>query len=79
MCHMKKINIRSLHLNTSSIVREVEEGQSYVVEKNGVEVADLKPRDAALPPRRLPNRDRVLARFPKIPTDTGQLLEDDRQ
>jgi antitoxin (DNA-binding transcriptional repressor) of toxin-antitoxin stability system len=76
---MKKTNIRSLHLNTSSIVREVEAGETYVLEKRGVAVAELKPRDTVLMHRRLPNRDRILARFPQIPSDSGRLLEEDRQ
>ena len=75
---MKKANIRSLHLNTSSIVREVEEGETYVLEKNGVAVAELKPRDTEPTPRRMPNRDRILARFPRIASDSGALLEEDR-
>ncbi len=76
---MKKTNVRSLHLNTSSIVREVEEGETYILEKNGVPVAELKPRDARPVHRRMPNRDRVLARFPRIEADSGSLLEEDRQ
>jgi antitoxin (DNA-binding transcriptional repressor) of toxin-antitoxin stability system len=76
---VKKTNIRSLHLNTSSIVREVEEGETYLLEKNGVAVAELKPRDTEPRPRRMPNRDRILARFPRIASDSGSLLEEDRQ
>ncbi len=76
---MKKINIRSLHLNTSSIVREVEEGEAYVVEKSGTPVAELRPRDLKPLCRRMPNRDRILARFPDIALDSGALLEGERQ
>jgi antitoxin (DNA-binding transcriptional repressor) of toxin-antitoxin stability system len=76
---MKKTNIRSLHLNTSSIVREVEEGETYVLEKNGVAVAEIKPRDTQPMHRQIPNRDRILARFPQIASDSGSLLEEDRQ
>ena len=76
---MKKTNIRSLHLNTSSIIREVEEGETYVLEKNGVVVAELQPRDSEPMSRRMPNRDRILARFPQIASDSGNLLEEDRQ
>jgi antitoxin (DNA-binding transcriptional repressor) of toxin-antitoxin stability system len=75
---MKKTNIRSLHLDTSSIIKEVEEGETYVVEKAGVPVAELKPRDPVPAPGRIPNRDRVLARFPRIDVDTGRLMETDR-
>jgi antitoxin (DNA-binding transcriptional repressor) of toxin-antitoxin stability system len=75
---MKKTNIRSLHLNTSSIVREVEEGETYILEKNGVTVAELRPHDGDPMPRRMPNRDRILARFPQIASDSGSLLEEDR-
>ena len=76
---MKKTNIRSLHLNTSSIVREVEEGETFLVEKSGILVAELKPRDSRRLSRRMPNRDRILARFPDIAADSGRFLEADRQ
>ena len=75
---MKKTNIRSLHLNTSSIVREVEQGETYLLEKNGVAVAELKPLESGPAHRSLPDRDRVLARFPRVATDSGALLEEDR-
>ncbi len=76
---MKKINIRSLHLNTSSIVREVEGGETYVVEKRGVPVAQLKPGELRSAARRMPNRDRILARLPAITADSGKFLEEDRK
>ena len=76
---MKKVNVRSLHLNTSSIVREVEEGETYVVEKRGIPVAQLKPGDLRPAARRMPNRDRILAKFPEIAADSGRFLEEDRK
>jgi len=78
MCYMKKTNVRNLHLNTSSIVRDVAEGETYVVEKRGVAVAELRPVQLNQSGRQLPDRERLLSKFPRIELDSGRLLEEDR-
>lgn len=77
MCHMKKASLRDLHLKTSAIVKEVAAGEVFVIEKRGTPVAELRPFQGAPRTRRMPNRDRFLAKFPRVP-DTGRLLEEDR-
>jgi len=43
MYHVKRATVRDLHLNTSAIVAEVTEGEIFVIAKNGVAVAGLRP------------------------------------
>lgn len=75
---MRKATLRELHLNTSSIIREVEEGQVFVIQKQGVPVAELRPLAARPPTRGFPDMEAFLARFPKVRTDSGRILEEDR-
>ena len=75
---MKKASMRELHHNTSAILREVSEGQVFVIEKRGNPVAELRPFHLVPPTRRLPNREKLLAEFPQISIDSGRVLEQDR-
>jgi len=77
MCHMRKATVRDLHLRTSQIVREVAEGEIFVIEKRGLAVAELRPLEALPPTRRLPNRESRLAKLPRA-MDSGRILEEDR-
>ena len=74
---MRRASVRDLHLKTSAIVREVAEGEVFVIEKQGVAVAELRPFDAAPSRRRLPNREARIRRMPKA-LDSGAILEQDR-
>jgi len=73
---MKRTTVRELHLQTSAIVRAVAEGQSFVIEKAGVPVAELRPLDQA-PARRLPNREAIISKMTRV-GDSGRILEEDR-
>jgi antitoxin (DNA-binding transcriptional repressor) of toxin-antitoxin stability system len=75
---MKRTTVRNLHLKTSAIVKEAAEGQVFVIEKRGVPVAELRPLRSLPAGRGLPNRERFLAKFPRIKTDSGHFLEEDR-
>ena len=74
---MKRTSVRDLHLKTSAIVSEVTEGQTFVIEKRGVPVAELRPLQGLPSTRRMPDRERLIRRLPKVP-DTGRILEEDR-
>jgi antitoxin (DNA-binding transcriptional repressor) of toxin-antitoxin stability system len=74
---MKRTTVRELHLQTSAIVRAVAEGESFVIEKSGVPVAELRPLEPASPRRRLPNREAILSKMPRV-GDSGRILEEDR-
>ena len=74
---MKKASVRDLHLKTSAIVKQVAEGQTFVIEKKGVAVAELRPLQNLPASRRLPNREARLAKLPRA-LDSGRILEEDR-
>jgi antitoxin (DNA-binding transcriptional repressor) of toxin-antitoxin stability system len=73
---VKRTTVRELHLQTSAIVRAVAEGESYIVEKSGVPVAELRPLDQKSAPK-LPNREAIISRM-KRAGDSGRILEEDR-
>ena len=74
---MKKASVRDLHLKTSAILKEVAEGQVFVIEKQGNPVAELRPFQVLPSTRRLPNREALIAKLPRV-KDTGRILEQDR-
>jgi antitoxin (DNA-binding transcriptional repressor) of toxin-antitoxin stability system len=74
---MKRTTVRELHLQTSAIVRAVAEGESFIVEKSGVPVAELRPLDEATAARLLPNREAIISKM-KRAGDSGRILEEDR-
>jgi antitoxin (DNA-binding transcriptional repressor) of toxin-antitoxin stability system len=75
---MRRASVRELHLNTSSLVKDVAQGEVVLIQKHGVPVAELRPLSVAFPGGPLPNRDKLLARFPKVAADSGRFLEEDR-
>ena len=74
---MKRATILELHLRTSAIVRAVAEGESYVIEKLGVPVAELRPFERLPSARKLPNRERLISKMPRV-KDSGRVVEEDR-
>ena len=75
---MRRASVRELHLNTSALVKDVAEGEVVLIERRGVPVAELRPISSAFSGKTLPNRERLLARFPKVEGDSGRFLEEDR-
>ena len=68
--------MRELHLKTSDIVRRVAEGESFIIEKRGVPVAEIRP----ITPRaevRMPDREALIMSLPET-ADSGLMLEQDR-
>jgi len=74
---MKRASVRDLHLNTSAIVREVAQGESFIIEKQGVSIAELRPIQALPPTRKLPDREDFILKL-KRSRDSGRILEQDR-
>ena len=74
---MRKATVRELHLQTSAIVKAVEQGEFFVIEKLGVPIAELKPFKQSSGIRRLPNREALLCKMPMV-RDSGRILEEDR-
>ncbi len=74
---MKRATVRDLHLKTSAIVQEVVKGQTFVIEKRGVAVAELRPMSYLPSTRRLPDREAEIRKMPPA-LDSGKILEEDR-
>ncbi len=77
MCHMSRKTVRDLHLDTSAIVSAVARGERFVIEKRGVPVAELRPYTELPTTHRLPNREALISKMPRV-RDSGKILEEDR-
>jgi len=73
---MKSSTVRELHLKTSEIVRQVVAGESFVIEKRGVPVAEIRPLSERPKPR-MPDREALIMSGPQT-MDSGLILEQDR-
>lgn len=73
---MKSSTVRELHLKTSDIVRQVVAGESFIIEKRGVPVAEIRPISDRPKPR-MPNRESLILSGPET-MDSGLILEQDR-
>ena len=73
---MKTATTRDLHLRTRAILEEVAGCQIFVIERRGTPVAELRPFQIIPPTRRLPNREKLLTKLPRVRTDSGRVLED---
>jgi antitoxin (DNA-binding transcriptional repressor) of toxin-antitoxin stability system len=73
---MRVSTVRELHLKTSEIVRLVVDGESFIIEKRGVPVAEIRPiSDRPVP--RMPDREALIMSGPET-LDSGLILEQDR-
>ena len=75
---MERASVRDLHLKTSALIKNVAQGQTYVIESRGVPVAELRPIPARRPTNKLPDREAFIRTLPRTGTDTGKILEEDR-
>ncbi len=76
--HMKAVNIRELHEHTGSLVDLAAEGHTVVILRRGRPVAELRSSAAATKGRTLPDRSKLLSRFPRLSSDSGRFLEEER-
>ena len=81
--HIRKASVRELHIHTSELVREAEQGAAIPIEGRGHPAAELRPATA---PARMPRTQKALifdsmrdiwARMPQVP-DSAQIIEEDR-
>ena len=69
---------RELHRRTGAVVEQVARGDSVVMEKRGVPLAEMRPLRPA--GRGFPSGHwEFLKRFPKFKDDSGQLISKDRE
>ena len=82
MCHnghmARKTTARELHLRTSSVLDEVVNGETFIVEKRGLPVAEIRPLSRNPSTTRMPDREKLLRKLPMVRTDSGRILEEDR-
>ena len=70
--------MRELHIHTSELVREAADGAVIIIERRGQPVAELRPISKQKTKSRLPDLSDLWSRFPAVPGDSGQFLEEDR-
>ena len=75
---MKTVNIRQLHERTGALVDLAAEGHPIVILRRGVPVAELRTASASARHPTLPDRDALLARFPRLKGDSTRFLDEDR-
>lgn len=74
--HMPSSSAPELRVNTSEIVRDVVEGESFIIERRAIPVAELTP--ITHQPRPLmPDREAFIMASPET-LDSGLILEQDR-
>lgn len=82
MQHMRKTSLRDLHIRTSELVREAEQGSVIVIERRGQPVAELRPisQQPRLSADKIDEVIRQRAAFAKtLPeTDVTQWISEDR-
>jgi prevent-host-death family protein len=78
MGRMERVSVRDLRLKTSALIKNVAQGQTYVIESRGVPVAELRPIPTNRTTNRLPEREAFIRTLPRSGTDTGAILEEDR-
>jgi antitoxin (DNA-binding transcriptional repressor) of toxin-antitoxin stability system len=76
---MRHVTIRKLHEETGRIVDAAQAGEIIVVRRRGVPVAELRGVEVRARKVRVPNFDRRYAKFPRVRTDSGRILEEDRR
>jgi antitoxin (DNA-binding transcriptional repressor) of toxin-antitoxin stability system len=75
---MERTTVRELHLNTSALLKNVAEGETYIVQYRGRPIAELRPvSEEERRGKPLPNRDRFVRTLPRT-NDIGRILEEDR-
>jgi antitoxin (DNA-binding transcriptional repressor) of toxin-antitoxin stability system len=74
----RKASLRELHLNTSGILKQVANGETFIIEKRGDPIAELRPLSRQRPTARLPNREAFIRKLGRVKIDSGRILEQDR-
>ncbi len=78
MGHMERVSVRDLHLKTSALLKNVAQGQTYIIESRGVPLAELRPIPTRRPTNKLPDREAFFRTLPRSGIDMGKIMEEDR-
>jgi antitoxin (DNA-binding transcriptional repressor) of toxin-antitoxin stability system len=82
MCHnghMRHVTVRKLHEETGRLVDAAQAGEVIVVRRRGVPVAELHGLTGAKRKVKVPDLNRRYRNFPRVKTDSGRILEEDRR
>ena len=71
---MKRVTLRELRTKTSDIVKEVATGEVFIIEKEGVAVAEIRPIAQLPPSQKLPDSEKFLRPLPPTKTDRSGLI-----
>lgn len=79
---MRKTSVRELHIRTSELVREAEQGGVIVIERRGEPVAELRPLNskrlsAAKKAKIFASMEKIWSRLPEM-GDSSELISEDR-
>ena len=80
---MRKTSVRELHIHTSELVREAEQGGVIIIERRGEPVAELRPLTSPLhmpadkKARIFAAMQKIWARMPQT-GDSTRIIEEDR-
>lgn len=72
LCCMAEVSVRDLRNKGGEILKQVESGRSFVVTRDGKQVAELKPLD-----RQPLSRDALIERFKHVPLVEAKRLRQD--
>ena len=79
LCHMERASVRDLHLKTTALLKSVSDGHSFIIERHGVPVAELRPISEERKGRPLADREAYFRRLKPSKGDAGRMLEEDRR
>jgi len=71
--------VRKLHEETGRLVDAAHAGEVIIVRRRGVPVAELHGLSAKSRKVKVPDLNRRYRNFPRVKTDSGKILEQDRR
>jgi len=75
---MRTTSIRDLHMRTGAIVDEAAKGKVIVIARRGKPVAEIRPIQRRTPSQMIKDLQPLLARLPKMKTDSTRFISEDR-
>jgi antitoxin (DNA-binding transcriptional repressor) of toxin-antitoxin stability system len=78
---MKTVSIRELHMRTGALVQEAADGEVIIIQKRGVDVAELGPLEYPLTTAevfRERERSGYFKRLPKTKGEISRFISEDR-
>ena len=83
MCHNghmpRQVSIRDLHEKTGLLVDEAAQGETIVIRRRGVPIAELRQLSRSPRAAVVPDFGKRYARYPRVRSDSGKILEEDRR